>query len=84
MYEIIIVPRAEKEIRRLDKTTLSRILKAATSLAENPRPAGCLKVVSEDGVWRIRVGDYRIGYEIDDKVQTVKVIRIGHRSDFYD
>ena len=52
-------------------------------LASNPRPPGCLKVKSAEGVWRIRVGDWRIGYEIDDSIQEVVVIRVGHRSEFY-
>jgi mRNA interferase RelE/StbE len=57
---------------------------AITTLASDPRPQGCLKVRSEEGVWRIRVGDWRIGYQVDDNANEVLVIRIGHRSEFYD
>ena len=49
----------------------------------DPRPLGCIKIKSEDGVWRIRVNDYRIGYSIDDTAKVVTVLRIGHRSEFY-
>jgi mRNA-degrading endonuclease RelE of RelBE toxin-antitoxin system len=45
---------------------------------------GCLRVKTTEGLWRIRVGDWRIGYEIDDAKRTVTIITVGHRSDFYD
>jgi mRNA interferase RelE/StbE len=57
---------------------------AITTLASDPPPQGCLKVRSEEGVWRIRVGDWRIGYQVDDNANEVLVIRIGHGSEFYD
>jgi mRNA interferase RelE/StbE len=84
MYSISITSRAERELKRLDRQVKNRIVKATFALADDPRPAGSLKIRSEEGVWRIRVGDWRIGYEIDDANQEVAVIRIGHRSEFYD
>ncbi|MGB9178976.1 MAG: type II toxin-antitoxin system RelE/ParE family toxin [Pyrinomonadaceae bacterium] len=84
MYNVTITSRAERELRRLDRTIKNRIATAILTLSSNPRPAGCLKVKSVEGVWRIRVGDWRIGYEIDDALQEVTIIRIGHRSEFYD
>jgi mRNA interferase RelE/StbE len=54
------------------------------SLGSEPRPPGCVKVRSEEGVWRIRVSDWRVGYLIDDVGQVVTIIRVGHRSEFYD
>ena len=71
-------------MRRLDRPTKNRIVAAILALSTDPRPAGCLKVKSEEGVWRIRIGDWRVGYEIDDAAREVTVIRIGHRSEFYD
>jgi mRNA interferase RelE/StbE len=84
IYSVSLRPRAKKEIRNLDRQILTRISKAIDSLTENPRPPGCLKVKTTEGLWRIRVGDWRIGYEIDDAAQTVIIITIGHRSEFYD
>jgi mRNA interferase RelE/StbE len=84
MYSVIITASAERELKRLDRPVKNRVVKAILNLASNPRPAGCLKVKSEEGVWRIRVGDWRIGYQIDDRSSEVAVFRIGHRSEFYD
>jgi mRNA interferase RelE/StbE len=52
-------------------------------LADEPRPAGCRKLAGLDDAWRIRVGDYRIVYVVDDLARTVTVTRIGHRRDIY-
>lgn len=84
MYSVNITSRAERELKRLDRPVKNRVVKAILDLASNPRPAGCLKVKSEEGVWRVRVTDWRIGYMIDDASSEVTVIRIGHRSEFYD
>ena len=84
MYEVIISSHAERELRRLDRSTKNRILPAALALADNPRPHGCLKVKAEGRLWRIRVGDWRIGYEIDDEKHRVKIVTVGHRREFYD
>ena len=83
MYKITITSRAERELRRLDKSVKNRIVPAIQALAHIPRPHGCLKVKGED-IWRIRVGDWRIGYGIDDQARVVDVIRVDHRSQFYD
>ena len=83
MYKITITSRAERELRRLDKSVKNRIVPAIQALAQDPRPHGCLKVKGED-IWRIRVGDWRIGYGIDDQARVVDVIRVDHRSQFYD
>ena len=84
MYSVTITSRAERELKRLDRTTKNRVVKAILDLASNPRPAGCLKVRSEEGVWRVRISDWRVGYMIDDAASEVTVIRIAHRSEFYD
>jgi len=83
-YFVSLTSRARRENHRLDRQILVRISKAIDTLAENPRPSGCLKVKTTEGLWRIRVGDWRIGYEIDDEARTVTVITIGHRSEFYE
>jgi mRNA interferase RelE/StbE len=83
-YTVSLSVRARREIRKLDRQILTRIAKAIDSLAQNPRPSGCLKVRTAEDLWRIRVGDWRIGYEIDDGARTVTIVTVGHRREFYD
>lgn len=83
-YSVSLRSRARREIRNLDRQTLARISKAIDSLADNPRPSGCLKVKTTEALWRIRVGDWRIGFEIDDDARLVTIITVGHRREFYD
>jgi len=60
----------------------ARVRAAIAALAENPRPQGCIKLTDRDG-WRIRVGSYRVIYEISDGQLLVTVIRVGNRRDIY-
>ena len=83
MYNVTITARAERELRRLDRSIKNRLVEVILSLASNPRPAGCLKIKSEEGVWRVRAGDWRVGYRMDDASSEV-TIRVGHRREFYD
>lgn len=83
-YSVALSLRAGRETRRLDRQVLARVAKAIDRLVENPRPSGCLKVKNKENLWRIRVGDWRIGYEIDDAARTVTIITVGHRREFYD
>lgn len=84
MYSLVITSRAERELKRFDRPTKNRIITAALPLADDPHPHGCLKVKTSENLWRIRVGDWRIGYQIDDQKQTVTIVTIGHRREFYD
>ena len=84
MFRVSITSRAERELKRLDRPVKNRIVSSILALAFDPRPPGCLKVRSEEGVWRIRVGDWRVGYQIDDNASEIVVVRIAHRSDFYE
>ena len=81
-YEVLILRRAQKELANLPKADYERVRDAVAALAENPRPAGCKKLVGREG-WRIRSGDYRAIYEIDDVQQKITVLHIGHRRDIY-
>ena len=81
-YTIYILRRAQRELARLPREVYERVRDAIRSLAQKPRPSGCLKLRGRNG-WRIRVGDYRIVYEIDDEEQTVMILHIGHRRDVY-
>ena len=84
MYKISITRRAEKDLRNLDRQTKNRIVIEIRSLANDPRPLGCRRIISEPGVWRIRVSDWRVGYRIVDDPKEVSVIRIAHRREFYE
>lgn len=81
-YAVSILRRAQKELARLPLEAYERVRDAIYLLANDPRPPGCLKLTGREG-WRIRVGDYRVIYEIDDKQQTVTVLHVGHRRDVY-
>ncbi|MGA9998353.1 MAG: type II toxin-antitoxin system RelE/ParE family toxin [Pyrinomonadaceae bacterium] len=81
-YEVLILRRAQKELADLSKIDYERVRNAVVALSENPRPAGCKKLVGREG-WRIRSGDYRVIYEIDDAQKKVTVLHIGHRRDVY-
>lgn len=83
MYEVVIERRAERDFRRLPPEIFDRIARAAQTLAENPRPEGCRKLEGSDNDWRIRVGDYRVLYEIDDSERIVRIMRVRHRRDVY-
>jgi mRNA interferase RelE/StbE len=83
MFKVNITSSAERDLRRLDRPVKNRIVTAILALASDPRPHGCLKVKSEEGVWRIRIGDWRVGYTVDDDASEVLVFKIAHRSDFY-
>jgi mRNA interferase RelE/StbE len=81
-YSLFILPRAQKELAQLGSAPYVRVRDAIRELVQNPRPLGCLKLTGREG-WRLRVGDFRVVYEIDDKQQTVTVLHIGHRRDVY-
>lgn len=81
-YALLILRRAQKELANLEKTEYQRVRDAIASLAENPRPNNCKKLVGREG-WRVRIGNYRVIYEIEDAKQTVTVLHIGHRRDVY-
>lgn len=82
-YRIEYRPSFERDFRKLSRDLQQRISPKINALAENPRPQGVEKMAGEENQYRIRVGDYRIIYEIQDKVLLVLVIRIGHRREVY-
>jgi mRNA interferase RelE/StbE len=81
-YSLHILRGAQKELARLPAGAYERTRDAIRALAQNPRPPGCLKMRGRDA-WRIRVGNYRVIYEIDDRQRTVTVFHVGHRRDVY-
>jgi mRNA interferase RelE/StbE len=83
-YEIVIVRSAQKEIRSLDATVRVRILKAIRSLGSDPRPPGNRKLQASSNSWRIRVGDYRVVYSIDDQERQIEIFATRHGSKAYE
>ncbi|MBW4640241.1 MAG: type II toxin-antitoxin system RelE/ParE family toxin [Gloeocapsa sp. UFS-A4-WI-NPMV-4B04] len=81
-YDIAILRRAQKELAELPTGVYERVRDSIDALAQEPRPPGCVKLTNRQG-WRIRVGDYRVIYEIDDQHKTVTILNIGHRRDIY-
>jgi len=81
-YRLYILRSAQRELAKPPIPDYERVRDAILDLSENLRPAGCLKLRGREG-WRLRVGDYRVAYEIDDRAETVTVLHIGHRRDVY-
>jgi len=81
-YSVGVERRAQKQIARLSTEMQDRVEAALQTLTEEPRPPGCRRLTNRGG-WRIRVGDFRIVYEIDDDQRTVTVFQVGHRRDVY-
>ena len=81
-HSIEFKPHVEKGLDLLPEKIHHRIVKAIVALADNPRPAGCKKLKTIDA-YRIRVGDYRVIYEIKDAVLIILVVKIAHRREVY-
>ena len=82
MYRVDLSRRAEKDLDRLPPRGAARVIAVLRRLAEDPRPSGAGKLVAVEG-FRVRVGEYRIVYQVDDTVQVVTVYRIRHRREAY-
>jgi len=82
-YSILLAPPAERQIRSLAPAVQKRIVKRLKSLQNNPRPQGVKKLSGEEGLYRVREGDSRIIYTIQDKELIVLVVKIGNRKEVY-
>lgn len=82
-YEIQFANSAAREFRELPEEIKSRVSAAVEALKENPRPRGFRKIRSRQGLYRIRVGQYRAVYEIDDRQKLIVVTRVRHRQEAY-
>jgi len=82
-YRILILRRAQKELAGVQPGSYEAVRDAIRGLSGNPRPTGCRKLVAREG-WRLRVGRYRVIYEIDDAEHTLTVLHVGHRRDVYE
>ncbi len=82
-YEVRLKPSAERELRKLPRQIQFRVARRLDGLAADPRPTGCEKLAGLADLYRIRVGDYRIVYQVSDEILMVLVVTIGHRGDVY-
>lgn len=83
-YRVELTQSAQKELNRLPAKVIEKIIIVLKSLEENPRPIGCKKLKGYKNLWRVRVGDYRVIYAVDDVILLVDVREIGNRRDIYD
>ncbi len=81
-YDVRIDTRVDKELRRIPSADAERLIRAIEGLSRNPRPRSAKKLVNQPG-WRVRSGNYRILYEIDDDKKLITVFRAGHRREIY-
>ena len=82
-FTVEIKPTAMKELKSLPQYIMKKSILIIDSLSVEPRPEGCKKLVDSKSRWRIRVGDYRILYEIDNQADIVTVFRVAHRKEIY-
>lgn len=83
-YSLEVKASARKELDALGDALFTRIDRKIMALAENPRPAGCKKLRGYKDLWRIRIGDYRVIYFIDEGKQFINIARVAHRKEVYE
>ena len=82
-YQVDIAPAAQRDFKRLPPETIRKVDTAILELEQTPRPPGCTKLEGSEDEYRVRVGDYRILYVINDKAKLVTIARVRHRRDAY-
>ncbi|MDQ2747083.1 MAG: type II toxin-antitoxin system RelE/ParE family toxin [Acidobacteriota bacterium] len=82
-YRVEIVGAAKRQFKKLSKDNQRRVLDEIEKLADNPRPRGYKQLRSEEVLFRLRVGDYRVIYEINERVLLVLVLTVAHRREVY-
>ena len=83
MFELEYTKAARKDLRKLDQVPRARIGEAIDGLASDPHPPGSRKMIGSEALFRIRVGDYRVIYEVRNEVLTIFIIKVGHRKNIY-
>ena len=83
-YSVQVKPSARKELEALPDNVLARVLQRLEALRATPRPAGCKRLKGYKDQWRIRVGDWRVVYIIDDSAKLISITRIAHRREVYE
>jgi mRNA interferase RelE/StbE len=82
-YQVLLTPRARRDVEKLPKTVGERVAAAIDALAIDPRPRGVKKLQGDENLWRVRVGSYRLVYEIHDDRLIVLIVRIADRKEVY-
>ena len=82
-YRVEFAPPAQRQIRKLPRETQKRVLQRIADLGMDPRPVGVKKLVDEENLYRVRLGDYRIVYQIRDRELVVLIVKVGHRREIY-
>lgn len=82
-YAITFARSARRELETLDASVVRRVIAKVEGLAQDPRPSGSRKLQGEQNLWRIRIGDYRVIYSVDDRQRVVDLVRIRHRREVY-
>ena len=83
MHEVDLERSAQRDLRSLPKNIFKNVILHIKALANNPRPPGCRKLTGSENDFRIRIGVYRVIYEVDDRARTVKIFRVRHRREAY-
>jgi mRNA interferase RelE/StbE len=82
-YRVVLTPAADRQFGKLTLSAREMIAAALVTLAHNPRPAGCVKLTGAEDLWRIRIRQYRVIYQILDGQLLVIVVKMGDRKDIY-
>jgi mRNA interferase RelE/StbE len=82
-YRVEFAPLAQRQIRKLPRETQRRILECIEELASNPRPTGVEKLADKEQLYRVRVGDYRVIYQVRDRELLLLIVKVGHRREIY-
>jgi mRNA interferase RelE/StbE len=82
-YELLIERNAEKDLKKLEISLFTKITTKIKELADNPHPQDSRKIMGSQNDWRLRIGNYRVLYEIDNKTKTIKIMRVKHRREAY-
>jgi len=82
-YSVELAPAAKRQVRKLDRAIQERIIRRIEELGKDPRPPGVEKLEGVERIYRVRLGEYRIVYEIQDKILVVLVLKVGHRKEVY-
>ena len=83
IYAVYYAPSADRDLRKLSREVQLRVHPRIADLANDPRPPGAKKLKGTEALWRIRVGDYRVVYEIREQILLVLVVRVAHRREVY-
>lgn len=83
MYQIVFRPSARKQFAKLPRDVQKRLKNKIDSLQHDPRPQGVKKLAANEDLYRIRIGDYRIIYQIQDRQLVILLLKIGHRREIY-